>query len=158
MATTVHTYIRCGNEIYVGDAAEQWRMLHRFETEKRAKRWQRDQEKLRPGSVTVGKPPVSVTRNRIDTMKAEYDRRREIARLAAQQALDQRRQGYHTLGRGTPAASRNSTTIGLSGKTAQLAQAYVAPDRDASSFLRERSKKRVTSRNARNTRATYGGS
>lgn len=145
MTTTAHTYIRCGNEIYVGDAANQWRILHRFETEKRAKRWQRDQEKSRPGSVTVGRPPQQVIARRVHS--GVIDRKREIARLIIQQAADRARDRM---------TSRPSA--GLSGKTAQLAQAYVAPDRDASSFLRERSKKRVTSRNARNTRATYGAS
>ena len=147
--TTVHTYIRSTNKIYVGDAADQWRELHSFETEQRAKRWQRDQEKKRPGSVTVGHPPPQVTRQKIVGMQAEYDRRREIRRLAHEQARDAARH---------PSARPKPLTLSLSGKTAQLAQAYVAPDRDASSFLRERSKKRQTSRNARNTRAAYGGS
>lgn len=157
---TAHTYIRSGNEIYVGDAAEQWRILHTFETEKRAKRWQRDQEKNRPGSVTVGVAPPQVTRARVERIQADYHKRRqaEIRKLIAQQRADQRQQDYHTLGHGTPARNRNNTAIGLSSKTVQLAQSYVAPDRDASSFLRERSKKRPISRNARNTRATYGGS
>lgn len=155
---TAHTYIRCGNEIYVGDAHEQWRILHRFETEKRAKRWQRDQEAKRPGSVTVGRPPVQVTRDRIDKMKAEYERRREISRLIIQQAADRARRDYHIPGHGTPMSNKRiDQRLGLSSPLLGL-KAYVAPDRDTSSFLRERSKKRVTSRNARNTRATYGGS
>ncbi len=147
--TTNHTYIRCVNKIYVGDAADQWRELHSFETEKRAKRWQADQEKKRPGSVRVGSPPPQITRQKITGMQAEYERRQEIRKLAAQQARDAAR---------SPSPRPKSTTISLSGKTAKLAGSYVAPARDESSFLRERSKKRQQSRSARNTRATYGAS
>lgn len=149
MTTTLHTYIRCVNKIYVCDAAGQWRELHNFETEKRAKRWQKDQEKQRPGSVAVGGPPPEITRAKIESLKADYEqrRRREIAKLIIQQAADRARH--------SPPLRYDSSLIG---KGAKLVQSSVAPDRDGSSFLRERSKKRVTSRNARNTRATYGGS
>lgn len=147
--TTVHTYVRCVNKIYICDAADQWRELHSFETEKRAKRWQRDQEKKRPGSVEARTTHPVVAKHQNLYHRAMLDGqacRREIAKLISQQAADQARH------------SPKSRPETLSGKTAQLARTYVAPDRDASSFLRERSKKRVTSRNARNTRATYGGS
>lgn len=143
--TTAHTFIRCGNEIYRGDSANQWRMLHRFETQKRARRWQRDQEKKRPGSVTVGAPPVQVTTQRINALKADYESRRvrEIARLTREQARDQARH-----------SPKSRPDSGLSGKTAQLA--YVAPDRDGSSSSRGRSKKRAPSRNGKGTRANSG--
>jgi len=148
VTTTVHTYIRCGNQIYVGDAKENWRELHNFETEKRAKRWQRDQDKKRPGSVIEGHRPLKLMlQDRNLKIRQEWARQREIRKLALEQAQDRDR---HSV--------RSRPDSGLSGKTAQLARAYVAPDRDASSFLRERSKKRVTSRNARNTRATFGAS
>lgn len=149
MTTQAHTYIRCVNKIYVHDAADQWRELHTFETEQRAKRWQRNQEKNRPGSVTVGSPPPQITRQKIAGMQAEYERRREIRKLAREQARDAARH---------PSPKPRPQTLSLSGKTAKLASPYVASDQGASSYLRDRSKKRQTSRNARNTRATYGGS
>lgn len=153
--TTVHTYIRCVNKIYVGDAADQWRELHSFETEKRAKRWQRDQEKKRPGSVTVGSPPVQVIYRMTDRAAAkERARLAEIRRLALQQERDQALDRDRRF-QNSPVGKLLLST--MSGKTAQLAQAYVAPDRDASSFLRERSATRSKSRSARNTRATFGG-
>lgn len=158
--TTVHTYIRCVNRIYVGDANNNWRELHRFETEDRAKRWQRDQEKKRPGSVTVGNTPPQVTRAKIDQMKADYAQRRareqEIRRLIREQEADQRRFARTLKETNDIARHRNSLT--LSGKTAHLARSYVAPDHDASSFLRKALHKPQRSRNAKNTRATYGGS
>lgn len=149
--TTSHTYIRCGNEIYVGDAADQWRMLHRFETQKRAKRWQRDQEKNRPGSVTEGMAPAQMIRQRVDRLKADYERRRqtEIHRLIEQQKADQ------------AMINRNSYRQRMtapSGKTAQLAQAYVAPDRDESSSSRKASRMPARLRKRKATPATYGDS
>lgn len=148
--TTVHTYVRCVNKIYVGDAADQWRLLHDFQTEQRAKRWQRDQEKKRPGSVTVGSIPKKVVMQSLDLQERRIlARQAEIRKLAREQARDAARH---------PSPKPRPTTVSLSGKTAQLASPYVAPDRDASSFLRQRSKKRQQSRTARNTRASYGAS
>jgi hypothetical protein len=147
--TQKHTYIRYDSIIYVGDVNDNWRQLHNFHSERRARRWQRDQEKKRPGSVTVGKPPQKLFNQSMELAAQKQSHTREVARLIIQQAADRARdQRLQT--------SRYDS--GPSGKTAQLAQAYVAPDRDGSSYLRERSKKRVKSRNARNTRATYGGS
>lgn len=146
--TTNHTYIRCVNKIYVGDANDQWRELHSFETEKRAKRWQTDQEKKRPGSVTAGPLPRKVVAQAADLeVRQQLARKTEIARLVREQARDAARH-----------PSPKPKPLSLSGKTAKLAQSAVAPDRDGSSFLRERSKKRQQSRSARNTRASYGGS
>jgi hypothetical protein len=148
VTTTAHTYIRCGTRIFAGDANDNWRELHNFESAKRARRWERDQEKKRPGSVTVGSPPQKLVNQQADLeVRRHLARKIEIARLVREQARDQARN-----------PSPRPKTLSLSGKTAELARAYVAPDRDASSFLRERSKKRQTSRNARNTRATYGAS
>lgn len=149
---TAHTYIRYDNHIYRQDSPGQWRLLHSFETDKRAKRWQQDQERKRPGSVSVeAAPPKTVMEQNATDMIREMARTRlqEINRLAREQKRDQT---AWERARHSP-ISRYDTEI-LTGKAA----AYVAPDRDGSSFLRERSKKRVTSRNARNTRATYGGS
>lgn len=147
--TTVHTYVRCVNKIYAGDANDNWRELHSFETEKRAKRWQRDQEKQRPGSVTVAHhPPQKLLDKRQDL--AQASRRNELNKLIQAQRVEMAREQRHS-----PKSHYGST---MSGKTAKLARAAVAPDHDGSSFLRERSKKRVTSRNARNTRASYGAS
>lgn len=154
---TVHTYIRCVNKIYVGDASDNWRELHCFETENRAKRWQRDQEKKRPGSVTVGNTPPQVTRAKIEALKADYARRRvdEIRKLVREQEADRRRSEFHRAGMGTLAL--HEKVMSLSGKTARLAHPYVAPDHDGSSFSRGPSKRRTPSRNAKNTRANYGG-
>lgn len=148
---TGHTYIRCGNEIYVGDSANQWRILHQFETEKRAKRWQRDQEKQRPGSVTVGSPPVEVTHARINQLTVDYERRRqaEIRKLVAQQKADQAMIDKNSY------RQRMSTA---SGKTALLAQSYVTPDRDGSSSSRKPSRMPARSRKRKDTHETYGGS
>lgn len=147
--TTVHTYVRCVNKIYVGDANDNWRELHSFETEKRAKRWQRDQEKQRPGSVTAQHhPPQRLLDNRQDLALAQ--RKHELNKLIREQRAEMAREH-----RPLPKSPYGNT---MSGKTAKLARAAVAPDHDGSSFLRERSKKRVTSRNARNTRATFGAS
>lgn len=148
MTATSHTYIRCVNVIYVGDANEQWRELHRFETEKRAKRWQNDQNKKRPDSVIVGHRPTKlVLVDRDLKVRRELARQSEIRRLARDQARDAARN-----------PSSRPKTQGLSGKTAKLAQSAVAPDHGGSSYLRDRSKKRQQSRNARNTRASFGAS
>lgn len=146
--TTAHTYIRCINEIYVGDNANQWRMLHAFETEKRAKRWQRDQEKQRPGSVTVGTtPPPQVTAKVV--VDLARDRKREIVRLIIQQAADRARdQGRHS--------PKSRPDSGLSGKTAQLTQAYVAPDHDGSSSSRKRSRTPARLQKRKGIRANSG--
>lgn len=68
---------------------------------------------------------------------AQQLQRQELAALVQAQMVDRNRQ------------DRNS---------APSVRPYVMPDRDASSFLRERSGKRQRSRDARNTRANYGGS
>lgn len=154
--TQKHTFIRCGNQIYREDAPDQWRTLHNFETEKRAKRWQRDQEKQRPGSVTVGTTPPRVVKKVV--VNLARDRLREIARLITQQVADRARD-YHVKGQGLPRGHTTSIRpAGLSGKTAQLAQTYVAPDRDGSSSSQKPSKKRALSRNGKNTRASFGDS
>ncbi len=146
--TTAHTYRRYGNTIYAIDPHDHWRVLHNFDNESRAKRWQRDQDKKRPGSVSEGRPPAKVINQSLDEQERRIlARQAEIRRLARDQARDAARH-----------PSPRPKTLSLSGKTAKLAQSSVAPDRDASSFLRERSKKRQQSRNARNTRATFGGS
>lgn len=158
--TTAHTYIRCVNKIFVGDPHDNWRELHNFETEKRAKRWQNDQEKKRPGSVTVGHTPPQVTRAKIDQLKADYEQRRqtEIRKLVREQEADRRRQSYHVSGHGTPISNKRiDQKLGLSGKTAQLARSYVAPDQDESSSSRRASRMPVRSRKRKATPANSGG-
>ena len=138
---TAHTFVRCANKIYQVDANGTGRELHRFETEQRARRWQRDQNKKRPGSATVGVPP-KVAKIETDRVQQELNRKREISKLIIQQAAERARDKM--------SLRHSSSTSGP--------RPYVSPEQGASSFLRARSKKQVTSRNARNTRATYGGS
>lgn len=145
--TTNHTFIRSVNKIYVSDANDNWRELHNFQDEARAKRWAKDQEKKRPGSVQVGPVPKKVVLLSMDLQEKQIlARQAEIRRLARDQARDAAR---HPSPRPQAAPS---------GKTLKLARSSVAPDRDGSSFLRERSKKRQQSRTARNTRASFGAS
>lgn len=138
---TAHTYIRCVNKIYVGDAADQWRLLHDFGTEQRAKRWQRDQEKNRPGSVTVGAPPEKVVLRALDEQERQHlARQREIRRLAWEQARDAAR---------TPSPRPRPQAHSLSGKTAKLASQHVVSDSDTSS-VRGRPRKWQAPRGTKN--------
>lgn len=143
--TTAHTYVRFNTTIYVGDAKDNWRQLHNFHSVRRARRWQRDQDKKRPGSVQEGPVPQKLFRQTLEQAKMrEQARLSEIRKLVREQARDQ----------GLLPKSRPDS--GLSGKTARLAQAYVAPDRDESSSSRKRLKKRAPSQNGKGTRANSG--
>jgi hypothetical protein len=133
----IPTYIRCDDTVYYANAdGSRGKRYQIFDSITEARRWAAQQGKKQPGSVR---------KERKDPPPAAQLRKEEIAALTRAQQADLR-------------AHRNRELEGAGLQDGILLRPYTMPDRDASSFLRKRSKKRSQLRDARNIHAKYGGS